>query len=68
MKSLAGWRHVAVTERRTMVDFAQQMRWWVYLRFYAPTQAYFDKSWAMPDFEKGRSATACMRAQFLLHR
>ena len=21
------WRHVAVTERRTMVDFAQQMRW-----------------------------------------
>jgi hypothetical protein len=26
--------------------------WWVYLRFYAPTKAYFDKSWAMPDFEK----------------
>ena len=24
---LAGWRHVAVTERRTVVDFAQQMRW-----------------------------------------
>jgi len=24
---LAGWRHVTVTERRTMVDFAQQMRW-----------------------------------------
>ena len=24
---LAGWRHVAVTERRTMQDFAQQMRW-----------------------------------------
>ena len=23
----AGWRHVAVTERRTMKDFAQQMRW-----------------------------------------
>ena len=23
----AGWRHVAVTERRTMVDFAHQMRW-----------------------------------------
>ena len=42
MKSLAGWRHVAVTERRTMVDFAQQMRWWVYLHFYAPTQVYFD--------------------------
>lgn len=24
---LAGWRHVAVTERRTMVDFAHQMKW-----------------------------------------
>ena len=23
----AGWRHVAVTERRTMEDFAHQMRW-----------------------------------------
>lgn len=25
----AGWRHVAVTERRTAVDFAHQMRWLV---------------------------------------
>ena len=24
---LAGWRHVAGTERRTMEDFAHQMRW-----------------------------------------
>lgn len=24
---LRGWRHVAVTQRRTMVDFAGQMRW-----------------------------------------
>ncbi len=24
-----GWRHIAVTERRTMPDFAQQMRWLV---------------------------------------
>ncbi len=34
---LAGWRHVAITERRTMVDFAHQMRWLVdvaYRRFY----------------------------------
>ena len=23
---LAGWRHVAITERRTMEDFANQMR------------------------------------------
>jgi hypothetical protein len=28
------------------------------LRFYAPTEAFFDKSWAMPDFEKvGAEAT-----------
>ena len=26
---LAGWRHVAITERRTMQDFAHQMRWLV---------------------------------------
>ena len=25
----AGWRHVAVTQRRTMEDFAHQMRWLV---------------------------------------
>ena len=28
-KPKAGWRHVAVTERRTMQDFAHQMRWLV---------------------------------------
>jgi len=26
--------------------------WFVYFRFYAPTEAFFDKSWAAPDFEK----------------
>ena len=26
---LAGWRHVEITERRTMQDFARQMRWLV---------------------------------------
>ena len=25
----AGWRHVAITQRRTMQDFAHQMRWLV---------------------------------------
>jgi hypothetical protein len=29
----AGWRHFAVTERRTMQDFAQQMRWLVDERY-----------------------------------
>jgi hypothetical protein len=28
--------------------------WWVYLRFYAPTKAYFDKSWSIGDFEKAK--------------
>ena len=28
-ESLAGWRHVEVTEMRTTVDFAHQMRWLV---------------------------------------
>jgi hypothetical protein len=26
--------------------------WWVYLRFYAPTKAYFDKIWSIGDFER----------------
>ena len=25
----AGFRHVAVTDQRTMIDFAHQMKWWV---------------------------------------
>ena len=29
-KPLAGWQQVAVTQRRTMQDFAHQMRWLVY--------------------------------------
>jgi hypothetical protein len=26
--------------------------WWVWFRFYAPTEAFFDKTWQLPDFEK----------------
>lgn len=26
--------------------------WFAYFRFYGPTEAFFDKSWALPDFEK----------------
>jgi DDE superfamily endonuclease len=29
VEPLVGWRHVEVTERRTALDFAQQMRWLV---------------------------------------
>ena len=26
--------------------------WWVWFRFYSPSEAFFDKSWTLPDFEK----------------
>lgn len=26
--------------------------WFAYFRFYGPTEAFFDKSWALPDFER----------------
>jgi hypothetical protein len=26
--------------------------WFAYFRFYGPTEAFFDKSWALPDVEK----------------
>jgi hypothetical protein len=26
--------------------------WWVWFRFYGPTEPFFDKSWRLPDFEK----------------
>ena len=29
LRAAGGWRHVAVTQRRTMQDFAHQMRWLV---------------------------------------
>lgn len=26
--------------------------WWVWFRFYSPTEAFFDKSWQLPDFQR----------------
>lgn len=26
--------------------------WWVWFRFYSPAEAFFDKSWTLPDFKK----------------
>jgi hypothetical protein len=26
--------------------------WFTYFRLYAPTEAYFDQSWPLPDFDK----------------
>lgn len=28
--------------------------WFAYFRFYGPTQAYFDRSWSLPDIELGQ--------------
>ena len=39
-------------EEKNWVQTISGQGWWVYLRFYAPTKAYFDKSRKMPDFEK----------------
>ena len=32
-KPQAGWRHIAITAQRTMVDFAEHMRWLVDVRY-----------------------------------
>jgi hypothetical protein len=28
-----------------------EKNWFAYFRFYNPTEAYFDRSWPLPDFE-----------------
>ncbi len=33
------------------VDTSASKGWFVWFRFYAPTQPFFDKSWQLPDFE-----------------
>jgi hypothetical protein len=35
--------------------------WFAYFRFYQPTEAYFDRSWPLPDFEQiSVNSAACM--------
>jgi hypothetical protein len=36
--------------------------WFTYFCFYAPTEAFFDKSWALPDFEKMEGSSSGGRA------
>jgi hypothetical protein len=40
------------SKRKNWVQTIPGQGWWIYLRFYVPIRAYFDKSWAMPDFKK----------------
>jgi len=35
--------------------------WFPYFRLYAPTEAYFDKSWPLPDIEKVKSHDTSVR-------
>jgi hypothetical protein len=34
------------------VQTVPEKGWFTYFRFYGPTEAFFDKSWALPDFER----------------
>jgi hypothetical protein len=34
------------------VETAPGRGWWALFRWYSPTEAFFDKSWQLPDFEK----------------
>jgi len=35
--------------------------WFTYFRFYGPTEPFFDKSWALPDFEKEAVGSRALR-------
>jgi hypothetical protein len=44
-KALAGFE-------KNWVPTVPGKNWFAYFRFYEPTEAYFDRSWALPDFEQ----------------
>jgi hypothetical protein len=39
-------------KRKNWIPTARQRGWFAYFRLYAPTEAFFDKSWQLPDIEK----------------
>lgn len=39
-------------KERNMIKTVPGRGWWVWFRFYGPTEAFFDKSWQLIDFEK----------------
>ena len=45
------WGRSPKGKEKNWVQTIPGQGWWVYLRFYAPTKAYFDKSWSLGDFE-----------------
>jgi len=34
-----------------LIGFGVGKNWFAYFRFYQPSDAYFDRSWPLPDFE-----------------
>ena len=72
---LAGWRHVAITERRTMQDFAQQMRWLVdeaypeiaVVRVVLDNLKHSPRGVAVRDLPGSRGAADCQTAGVPLH-
>lgn len=43
-KAPAGWEN-------NWIETIPEKAWFAYFRFYGPEQAYFDRSWKLPDFE-----------------
>ena len=39
-------------QRANLIPTVPGKNWFAYFRFYQPTEAYFDRSWPLPDFEQ----------------
>ena len=50
-KGLQTIRRPPLTRKRTGYRRAPGKFWFPYFRLYAPTEAYFDRSWPLPDIE-----------------
>ena len=37
---------------KNWIPTVPRKNWFAYFRFYQPTEAYFDRSWPLPDFEQ----------------
>jgi hypothetical protein len=51
------WISISVRPRRKVfeknwIPTVPGQAWFTYLRLYAPTEAYFDKTWKLSDIEK----------------
>ena len=37
---------------KQLIDTSASKGWFVWFRFYAPTEPFFNQTWQLPDFEK----------------